>query len=52
MWRRHGGTPSAPPSTGRRSVRMYYEIFTDTLPRNTAGKLLKRELRATYAATP
>jgi fatty-acyl-CoA synthase len=24
-------------------------IFTDTLPRNTAGKLLKRELRATYA---
>jgi len=27
-------------------------IFTETLPRNTAGKLLKRELRATYAATP
>jgi fatty-acyl-CoA synthase len=24
-------------------------IFTDTLPRNTAGKLLKRELRKTYA---
>ncbi len=31
-------------------------IFADTLPRNTAGKLLKRELRAIYAqaelATP
>jgi fatty-acyl-CoA synthase len=27
-------------------------IFTGTLPRNTAGKLLKRELRATYAVTP
>ena len=25
-------------------------IFTDALPRNTAGKLLKRELRTTYAA--
>jgi fatty-acyl-CoA synthase len=24
-------------------------IFTDTLPRNTAGKLLKRQLRATYS---
>ncbi len=24
-------------------------IFTDSLPRNTAGKLLKRELRATYS---
>jgi fatty-acyl-CoA synthase len=27
-------------------------IFADTLPRNTAGKLLKRELRKTYAAEP
>jgi fatty-acyl-CoA synthase len=26
-------------------------IFTDALPRNTAGKLLKRELRAAYATT-
>jgi fatty-acyl-CoA synthase len=26
-------------------------IFTTTLPRNTAGKLLKRELRITYAET-
>lgn len=25
-------------------------VFVQTLPRNTAGKLLKRELRATYAA--
>jgi fatty-acyl-CoA synthase len=24
-------------------------IFTDTLPRNPSGKLLKRELRLTYA---
>ncbi len=24
-------------------------VFVQTLPRNTAGKLLKRELRATYA---
>ena len=27
-------------------------IFRDDLPRNTAGKLLKRELRAHYAAAP
>jgi len=27
-------------------------IFTDILPRNTAGKLLKRELRKSYATEP
>jgi fatty-acyl-CoA synthase len=27
-------------------------IFAETLPKNTAGKLLKRELRAIYAGTP
>jgi fatty-acyl-CoA synthase len=27
-------------------------IFAETLPRNTAGKVLKRELRTTYSATP
>jgi len=26
-------------------------IFTDTLPKNTAGKLLKRELRVIYSGT-
>jgi acyl-CoA synthetase (AMP-forming)/AMP-acid ligase II len=44
---------------GRRSVRAEIGsgrlekevIFADTLARNTAGKLLKRELRTTYSAT-
>ncbi len=39
----HAGTTLAPFKVPKRV------IFTDTLPRNTAGKVLKRELRTTYA---
>ncbi len=39
----HAGATLAPFKVPKRI------IFTDSLPRNTAGKLLKRELRATYS---
>jgi fatty-acyl-CoA synthase len=39
----HAGTTLAPFKVPKRV------IFADTLPRNTAGKVLKRELRTTYA---